>query len=223
VRYPYAFPSFDRNDAMVLMSAVRRVASLLAAVPLSLENSGEQHCDERGSEHRTARMRGVGALLAAAALSAACSLPKHTDADAPPPDPFNPAATQLLDDTSWQLTSWKRADGATRDVPHGSEGDKGAGAPLTLTLSTASGQRRASGFSGCNRYTGTYMLRDGKLSFGPLAGTRMACAGAGGKLESDYLDALAHIDKTGVQMRPPQELQVITATGDTLVFARSEK
>jgi heat shock protein HslJ len=225
VRYPYAFPSFDRNDAMVLMSAARRVASLLAAVPFSFGNNGE-HGSERSSErrrdHRLTRMRSVGAVLAAAALCAACSLPKHTDAEAPPPDPFNPAATQLLDDTSWQLTSWTRADGATRDVPHGG-GDKTAGAPLTLTLSTATGQRRASGFSGCNRFTGTYILRDGKLSFGPLAGTRMACASAGGKLESDYLDALAHIAKTGVQMRPPQELQVITATGDTLVFARSEK
>lgn len=226
---------------MVLMSAARRVASLLAVVPFSLENSGKfggkhsgkrsgkhsgkcsgTHRSEHHSEHRAARMRSVGALLAAAALSAACSLPKHTDAEAPPPDPFNPAATQLLDDTSWQLTSWTRADGAARDLPH-AEGDRAAGAPITLTLSTASGQRRASGFSGCNRYTGTYMLRDGKLSFGPLAGTRMACASAGGKLESDYLDALAHIDKTGVQMRPPQELQVITASGDTLVFARSEK
>ena len=175
---------------MVLMSAARRVASLLAAVPFSFGNSNE-HCGERSGEHssersnkrrnkrRTASMRSVGALLAAAALSAACSLPKHTDAEAPPPDPFNPAATQLLDNTSWQLTSWTRADGAARDVPHGNDSgdggnnDKAAGAPLTLTLSTASGQRRASGFSGCNRFTGTYMLRDGKLSFGPLAGRNL--------------------------------------------------
>jgi heat shock protein HslJ len=164
--------------------------------------------------------RRVACLIAAAALCAACALPKHTDAEAPPSDPFNPAATQLLDNTSWQLTGWTRADGTALDVPHG-DGDKAADAPLTLTLSTATGQRRASGFSGCNRYMGSYMLRDGKLSFGPLAGTRMACAGAGGKLESDYLDALAHIDKTGVQMRPPQQLQLITAAGDTLVFARS--
>jgi heat shock protein HslJ len=128
----------------------------------------------------------------------------------------------LLDDTNWQLTSWKHADGSARDVPHGDAGQPGA-APVTLMLSTASGQRRASGFSGCNRYTGTYMLRDGKLSFGPLASTRMACAGSGGALEGDYLDALTHIDKTGVQMRPPQELQLITAAGDTLVFARSDK
>src|ERR1700761_8932828 len=100
--------------------------------------------------------------LCVATLLTACSMPRHPDAAAPPPDPFNPAATQLLDDTSWQLTSWTRADGAARDVPPGNDSgdggnnDKAAGAPLTLTLSTASGQRRASGFSGCNRFTGTY-------------------------------------------------------------------
>ncbi|CAG4886853.1 hypothetical protein R54767_00296 [Paraburkholderia gardini] len=102
--------------------------------------------------------------------------------------------------------------------PTGPHGDNGE--PVTLTLSTASGQRRASGFSGCNRYMGTYALKDGKLSFGPLAGTRMACATPGGQIEGAYLDALAHIDRTGVQMRAPQELQLIAENGDTLTFAR---
>ncbi|HEY3599122.1 MAG TPA: META domain-containing protein [Paraburkholderia sp.] len=160
-------------------------------------------------------MRAVLAVLTVAALSAACSIPKHLDADAAPPDPFNPAATQLLDNTSWELTGWTQAGGAARAVPHGDNGE-----PITLMLSTANGQRHASGFSGCNRYTGTYMLQDGKLGFGPLASTRMACAGARGELEGAYLDALAHIDRTGVQMRAPQQLQLIVANGNTLVFTR---
>jgi heat shock protein HslJ len=147
-------------------------------------------------------------------LLTACAMPKHPDSKAPPPDPFNPAATQLLDDTSWALASWKQADGTTRAVPAAD-----SGTPLTLVLSTASGQRRASGFSGCNRFIGTYALKDGKLSFGPLAGTRMACATPGGDLEGPYLDALAHIDRTGVQMRAPQQLQLILEDGDTLTFA----
>lgn len=150
------------------------------------------------------------AALGVATLLAACSMPTHPDDKAPPPDPFNPAATQLLDDTAWDLTSWKQADGTLRDVPSG----------ITLALSTASGQRRASGFSGCNRYMGTYGLKDGKLSFGPLAGTRMACPTPGGEIEGAYLDALAHIDRTGVQMRAPQEMQLILEDGDTLTFAR---
>jgi heat shock protein HslJ len=155
------------------------------------------------------------AALSVAALLTACSMPTHPDTKAPPPDPFNPAATQLLDDTSWHLTSWKQADGTNRAIPSGD-----SGAPITLTLSTATGQRHASGFSGCNRYTGSYGLKNGKLSFGPLAGTRMACTTPGGQIEGDYLDALGHIDHTGVQMRPPQELQLILDNGDKLVFAR---
>ncbi|HXZ08927.1 MAG TPA: META domain-containing protein [Paraburkholderia sp.] len=178
----------------------------------------------------TARLAPVFAPLAAlafASLLTACAIPVHTDASAEAPDPFNPAATQLLDDTKWELTSWKQADGTLRDIPRGNSGNSGesgnSGAALTLELSTANGQRRASGFSGCNRYMGTYALKDGKLSFGPLAGTRMACATPGGKIEGDYLNALNHIDRTGVQMRAPQQLQLILESGDTLVFTRRDQ
>lgn len=160
------------------------------------------------------RLTGLGTLCAAMLLTA-CSMPTHPDSKAPPPDPFNPAATQLLDDTSWALTSWKQADGSERTVPA-----TDSGTPLTLVLSTASGQRHASGFSGCNRFMGTYALKDGKLSFGPLAGTRMACATPGGELEGPYLDALAHIDRSGVQMRPPQQLLLVLEDGDRLTFSR---
>jgi heat shock protein HslJ len=101
------------------------------------------------------------------------------------------------------------------EVPHGDTGE-----PVTLVLSTASGQRRVSGFSGCNRYMGTYALKDGTVKFGLLAGTRMACESAGGKIESAYLAALEHIDRTGVQLRAPQQLQMVLERGDTLTFAR---
>ena len=163
------------------------------------------------SARRVARL--VAALLAT--LLSACAMPTHPDAKAPPPDPFNPAATQLLDDTSWDLTSWKQPDGTLRAIPSGD-----TGAPITLTLSTATGQRHVSGFSGCNRYMGTYGLKDGKLSFGTLGGTRMACTTPGGQIEGSYLDALEHIARTGVQMRAPQELQLILESGDSLTFAR---
>ncbi|RQS76111.1 META domain-containing protein [Burkholderia sp. Bp8963] len=155
-------------------------------------------------------------VLTLATLLAACSMPTHPDAAAPAPDPYNPAAVQLLDDTSWELTSWQNADGTPRTVPHGDNGE-----PIKLALSTESGVRRASGFSGCNRYMGTYDVKNGVLSFGPLAGTRMACNGTlGGQLEHAYLDALAHVTKAGVQMRAPQQLQIVTADGATLIFTR---
>jgi heat shock protein HslJ len=158
------------------------------------------------------------AALSVAALLCACAIPKHPDAQAPAPDPFNPAATQLLDDTSWVLAAWKQTDGTARTVPFAN-----LGAPITLTLSTATGQRHVSGFSGCNRYMGSYALKDGKLSFGTLGGTRMACATPGGEIESAYLDALTHIDRTGVQMRAPQQMQLVLDNGDTLVFERSAR
>ena len=164
----------------------------------------------------TARRAGfaLASLILGAAL-AACAMPKHPDATAEAPDPFNPAAVQLLDNTSWALTSWQQAGGAQRTIPHD-------GKPITLTLSTADGKRRASGFSGCNRYTAAYELKDGGLGFGPLAGTKMACATPGGEIESAYLDALAHISRTGVQMKPPQQLELVLADGDTLIFDRTD-
>ncbi|MDN7913855.1 META domain-containing protein [Burkholderia cepacia] len=166
---------------------------------------------------RTGLLRPLRAPLCAltlATLLAACAMPTHPDSTAPAPDPYNPAAVQLLDDTSWELTSWLNADGTPRAIPHGDNGE-----PIKLALSTESGIRRASGFSGCNRYMGTYAIKNGLLSFGPLAGTRMACPNTlGGQLEPAYLDALAHIDKTGVQMREPQQLQIVTASGATLTF-----
>jgi heat shock protein HslJ len=194
VRYPYAFASLKRNDAMLQSSSARPVARF------------------------TPYLRTALAALSVAALLGACALPKHPDAAAPAPDPFNPAAAQLLDDTSWALSAWKQADGTARAIPSSDEG-----APITLTLSTSTGQRHASGFSGCNRFMGSYALKDGKLSFGPLAGTRMACMSAGGKIEGAFLDALTRIDRTGVQMRAPQQMQLVLDNGDTLTFDRSTK
>lgn len=172
----------------------------------------------------------VTAALVTVAL-AACRMPVHDYTSAPPSDPFVPAATQLLDNTQWELVEWKHADGTLRAVPgsaaHAATGGTASGAasaagdagrPITLDLSTATGQRRASGFSGCNRYTGTYALKNGLLSFGQMAGTRMACVGVGGDIEGAYLDALGHIARTGVQMREPQSLLLILGNGERLTF-----
>jgi heat shock protein HslJ len=161
------------------------------------------------------------AAFSTAALLAACALPKHPDSAAPPTDPFNPAATQLLDDTQWELTRWTEANGQPRDLPHGAQS---GGQPLTLDFSTQTGRRRVSGYAGCNRFAGTYDLKDGKVTFGPLAGTRMACAaGPGGALEQPYLDGLAHIAKSGVQMNPPQTLELTLDDGQIMTFAQRTK
>jgi heat shock protein HslJ len=158
-------------------------------------------------------------------------MPTHPDSVAPPTDPFNPAATQLLDDTAWTLASWRDADGRERAIAQapgesadesgkrrgGQSANEAAGRP-TLVFSAATGQRRASGFAGCNRFGASYSLKSGKLSFGPLVSTRMACPGARDEFEHAYLNALTHIAKTGVQWRAPRQLQIITEDGATLRF-----
>jgi heat shock protein HslJ len=171
-----------------------------------------QHIRMRSSRS-SSRLLSRLAALAAMALVAACAMPKHPDTAAAPTDPYNPAATQLLDDTQWQLTNWTDASGHPRALPD-------SGEPLTLDFSTDSGHRRASGFSGCNRFTGAYDLKDGKLAFGPLAGTRMACSGASASLEQPYLNGLAHVASSGVQMNPPQALEIKFEDGQVLTFAR---
>jgi heat shock protein HslJ len=172
----------------------------------------------RHAASRTRRLSWCAGALAAAALLAACAMPTHPDSAAPPSDPFNPAAAQLLDDTSWVLTNGKAADGRPLELAH----DAGQ-APVTLVFSTASGQRRASGIAGCNRFTASYALKNGALSFGPLNTTRLSCAGALGTLEHTYLDALAHVAKTGVQMHPPPQLEIVAEDGTTLTFARNDR
>ncbi|CAN7455392.1 META domain-containing protein [Trinickia sp. LjRoot230] len=157
-------------------------------------------------------------VLASAALLAACAMPTHPDSAAPRSDPFVPAAVQLLDDTHWVLAAWQTADGGRRELP--SEGDA---ARPTLDFSTATGQRQASGIAGCNRFSARYSLIDGTLSFGPLTTTRRACPGERGEFERGYLDALAHIGKTGVQWRPPVQLVIITEDGATLSFQRADR
>lgn len=158
--------------------------------------------------------------IACAGMIAGCALPTHPDSAAPPTDPYNPAATQLLDDTQWDLTDWTDAKGQPRAVPKPAD----AGGPITLNLSTDGGHRRLNGLSGCNRYTGEYELAAGKLSIGPLAGTRMACApGPGATLEQGYLSGLTGIAKTGVQMRPPKQLQITLDNGDVMTFAEHTK
>ena len=60
------------------------------------------------------------------------------------------------------------------------------GRPLTLRLDGG----RVSGHSGCNSFTGSYKISDGRLEFGPLAGTRMACEPVVMEQETRFLSIL---------------------------------
>lgn len=71
-------------------------------------------------------------------------------------------------------------------------GDESA-RPITLQFDAA--KKHASGFSGCNRFGGSYVLDHNQLSFGPLMSTKMACMdNARNKTEQVFLDALSRSD-----------------------------
>jgi heat shock protein HslJ len=88
--------------------------------------------------------------------------------------------TSSLVGTEWTLVE---LDGA----PAG----KGAGGRAPTLLFTAEG-RRASGFAGCNRMSGTFELEGERLRIISLATTRMACT-EGMELEQRYLEALEQV------------------------------
>jgi heat shock protein HslJ len=70
------------------------------------------------------------------------------------------------------------------------------------------------GYSGCNRFTGTYVQNGNALTMGPLATTRMACPPQIMKREQEFLDLLGkirHVDRT--------HLQLILKDGDGNVLA----
>jgi len=124
-----------------------------------------------------------------------------------------------LAQTSWELTRWVAADGAARPIPHGDNGE-----PIRLTFLAHDSQYRVSGFSGCNRYMGSYKLQGGKLSISAPASTRMACPSPErAQLEAAYLKALADIrsftlDSGGA----PRHLTFNVHNGDVLEFARRQ-
>ncbi|MEP1471207.1 MAG: YbaY family lipoprotein [Halieaceae bacterium] len=101
------------------------------------------------------------------------------------PESVKSVSEPVLVGTNWQLVTLSGEPAAT------GAGDR----PADLQLSEQ--EQRAAGFSGCNRFSGSYSSEGDAthgtpLSFGPLAGTMMACA-EGGDLERTYLQMLAGV------------------------------
>ena len=51
-------------------------------------------------------------------------------------------------------------------------------------------EKRITGYSGCNEFFGSYELKGGSLTFGPLGMTRRFCDGDAGNAESVFLQVL---------------------------------
>ncbi|MEP6779656.1 MAG: META domain-containing protein [Gemmatimonadaceae bacterium] len=105
-----------------------------------------------------------------------------------------PAIAQQIENRDWKLVSI----GASAT----SDGLSSSG--ITLRLDSAKSQ--ASGFSGCNNYSGKYTQQADSLKFGAIASTRMACAEpTAGSVEMIYLAVLPNVigyrvDETGLAL-----------------------
>lgn len=104
-------------------------------------------------------------LLAAAAGASAAGA-----AEPPPPSASAAAPAAQLEGPVWRLNALRGLDGGL--LPTG---------PQSVTARFENG--RVSGFSGCNRYFGSYSMQGGQLVVGPLAGSMMACEGPAMKIE----------------------------------------
>jgi heat shock protein HslJ len=140
--------------------------------------------------------RSLVLLVMVAVALGACGKDDNDAAPAQPVVTISPSTA--LEGTTWELGS------QGLDLP-GLEQSR-----PTLLLRDGT----ASGFSGCNRYTGPYTLASPALSFGNIAGTRAACPPAETAIERAYLDRLSRVAKFDLGL---SDLQLQDASGANLL------
>jgi heat shock protein HslJ len=104
--------------------------------------------------------------------------------------------------TTWRLTSTGGPAADSKEVR-----------PSAPTVRFADG--RASGFSGCNRFTGGFKREGDTLTVGPLGGTMMACPEPRMAIEKSFLDGLSGTHRVAIS---GDRLTLTPASGAPLVF-----
>ncbi|EAS20761.1 META domain-containing protein [Nonlabens mediterrranea] len=123
--------------------------------------------------------------------------------------------TLLFTLTLFTLTSCDEQDVAgTYDVVKVGENDYSEH-DITLTISIGE-ENRISGKSACNNYSGSFeSLGNGKVSIGPLMGTKMMCRDVH-EIEKDYMSHLAKV----VEVKPTKDgLELYNETGNVIITA----
>jgi heat shock protein HslJ len=117
------------------------------------------------------------------------------------------------------------ADGSRPPTPIDLEGawlleDLGGRGVIDMVQTTIEfdGNGGVLGSGGCNRYTGSYTFEDGRLTFGPLAGTKKMCPGAVMDQEDRFHRALGAVER--VALDGPFLLIFVEATEQPLRFTR---
>jgi|RhiMetdeSRZDD1v2_1073273.scaffolds.fasta_scaffold417000_3 heat shock protein HslJ len=116
-----------------------------------------------------------------------------------------PATADVLEATTWQLTSY--ADNKTGDLTAASETSVGT-AKFDGT--------QVAGSTGCNQYSGSYTLgADGAISFGAMATTQMACNADLTAQEQGYLAGLSAARQAVIA---DKALQLLNEKHDTVLL-----
>ena len=95
--------------------------------------------------------------------------------------------TAALEGESWILTQMLTAGGQTEIVD--------------VSVSASFDGTKISGTSGCNSYNASYEATGAQISFGPIAGTKMACPEPEGSTEARYLQLLEGVGSYEVSGR----------------------
>ncbi|MFT3805750.1 META domain-containing protein [Arenimonas sp.] len=109
-------------------------------------------------------------------------------------------------------TTWKLAQIDGRLAIAAPEGNPG-------TLMLDEGAQRASGSTGCNRYTSAFAMEDGQVRFSPAAMTRMACPAPAMLQETAFaamLDKAARLKVSGQQLEVLDEAGAVIARFDVM-------
>ena len=126
------------------------------------------------------------ALLVCAAPSGCMGYKKPAKAAAPP----KAARSGAVPDRGLAGTEWSLEEMDGKPVIANSR------ATLNFPNNTS-----AAGNGSCNRFTGSADIASGTIKFGPLAATRMMCEADTSRQESEYLKALADVERYEIKNR----------------------
>jgi heat shock protein HslJ len=121
----------------------------------------------------------MGFVLTFSSVLLACTKPSSTQL--PPISSGSPQSRVALKNTSWRLERWERKGSTVAIV---------AQTELSLNFE----ENQVNGFSGCNRFSGSFNSVDEKLSFGTLNATQKGCIDTTVmNQESQFLSALQSV------------------------------
>ncbi|MDE2203486.1 MAG: META domain-containing protein [Burkholderiaceae bacterium] len=182
------------------------------------------------SSHPVPAATASGAAVASAPVAQSASTPETKPVPAnSAPNPGQATLSQAQGEgrSRFVLVRWQEPGAAPKELPS-AEGDGADPAAQPIAIDFSAGLEAAngvaSGYAGCNRFTGPYEKIASGMRFGNLVTTRMACDPARMELESAFLEALkSPLATVGLQPSPSgaHGRQVIwkTASGALLQFA----